>query len=72
MTNSLVSRVLRPINFYLKVWFNIMNFIMFLGCKSVDNNVFVLFRILENVVVFIINVVVFIMILYMGSSHMNV
>jgi hypothetical protein len=49
-----------------------MNFIMFLGCKNVDKNVFVLFRILENVVVFIINVVVFIMILYLGSSHMTV
>jgi len=48
---------------------------MFLGCNNVDQNVVVLFRILENVVVFITileNVVVFIMTLYLGSSNMSV
>jgi hypothetical protein len=65
VTNSLVPRVLGPTDFYLKVWINILNFRMFLGCNNVDQNVVVFFRILENVVVFI-------MILYLGSSHMNV
>ena len=80
-----MPRVLGPTYFYLKVWINILNFRMFLGCNKIHQNVVVFFRILENVVVFfrilenvvvfimiLKNVVVFIMTLYLSSSNKNV